>query len=78
LRDGKKAVEHATKACELTGWNEATSLDNLAAAYAECRDFTMAVMWQKKALELGFPDKEKVKARQRLKLYEAGKPYRDE
>jgi tetratricopeptide (TPR) repeat protein len=78
LRDGKKAVEHATKACELTSWNEATSLDNLAAAYAECRDFTMAVMWQKKALELGFPDKEKVKARQRLKLYEAGKPYRDE
>ncbi len=79
VRDGKKAVEYATKACELSNWRNAIDLYILAAAYAESGNFKEAVKWQKKAIELGFPDKGKEKkAQERLKLYEAGKPFRDE
>ena len=35
--------------------------------------------WQKKALEIGFDDESDTKdARAQLRLYEKGKPYRDE
>src|SRR5207245_1872205 len=35
LRDGRRAVEHATRACELTGWKDPSCLNNLGAACAE-------------------------------------------
>ncbi len=79
VRDGKKAVELATKACELTKYEDADPLSTLAAAEAECGHFETAVKWQKKALEVGFDDDDDTKeAREQLKLYQAGKPYRDE
>jgi tetratricopeptide (TPR) repeat protein len=77
VRDGKRALEHATRACELSGWKHALCVDTLAAAHAECGNFKEAVRWQKKALELGHGSEElKRLARQRLELYEQGKPYR--
>jgi tetratricopeptide (TPR) repeat protein len=79
LRNGSKAVELATNACELSGWQVAHPLDTLAAAYAESGHFEEAVKWQKKALELGCGDKELAeKAVQRLERYQAGKPHREE
>ncbi len=76
-RDGKKAVESARKACDLTDWKDATSLDTLAAAYAESGDFDKAVKWQIKALEL-VPADYKKDLEARLKLYRAKKAYRKE
>ncbi len=80
LRDGKKAVEYAEKACQLTEYKEATFLDTLAAAYAENGQFDDAVKTQKTALKSpdDFPKKELEKAKLRLKLYMQGKPYRKE
>ncbi len=83
LRDGKRAVELATKACELTKWNDFNSLSALAAAYAEVGDFKKLaeVDFQRKAVDangsLVFKRKQDVEeSRKRLNNYEEGKPYR--
>jgi tetratricopeptide (TPR) repeat protein len=76
-RDGKKAVEVAIEACELTRWKEAYCLETLAAAYAESGDFASAVKWQIKAIELEADAKEKEDYRARLKLFQEKKPYRE-
>jgi tetratricopeptide (TPR) repeat protein len=79
FRDGNKAIEHATKACELSAWKDAGKIDTLAAADAEAGNFQEAVKWQKMAIERGFNDSAlALRARARLNLYEEGKPYRDE
>jgi tetratricopeptide (TPR) repeat protein len=79
VRDGKRAVEAARKACELTEHNNGGYLDTLAAAYAETADFGKAVEWQEKALKAGdIPIKDLDAARKRLELYKQKKPYREE
>ena len=52
LRDGTKAIESATRACELTQWKAAHPIAALAAAYAETGDFNKAVKWQQQAIAL--------------------------
>ena len=39
LRNGRRAIELATRACELTKYKAAYILSTLAAAYAETGDF---------------------------------------
>ncbi len=81
FRDGAKAVELATKACELNSWQYADYVNTLAAAYAEKGEFDLAVKWQTRALELKLgpgttwtPED----LRDHLELYKSGKPYRDD
>jgi tetratricopeptide (TPR) repeat protein len=78
LRKGKKAVEYATKACELTEWKNPDYLATLSAAYAELGDFKEAIKWQAEVCE--YPELEKNKGeefRHRLKMFQEGKPYRE-
>jgi len=79
FRNGTKAVELATKACELAGWTRSEAVESLAAAYAETGDFDSAIKYQNKAIELNPTDAEFVKgAEERLALYKDHKPYREE
>jgi tetratricopeptide (TPR) repeat protein len=76
LRDGKKAVECARRACQLTQWKNPYPLDTLAAACAEAGDFAEAIRWEKAALQdESFAARDGVQARAKLQLYEAGQPY---
>lgn len=84
FRNGEEAVELARKACELTEWKDREGLDALAAAYAENGAFDQAIEWEKKAIE--FPvlpqnsndwESWRTEARERLKLYQQHKPYRE-
>ena len=76
-RNGKRAVLHATTACELSAWRGSDTIDTLAAAYSELGDFKSAIQWQEKAIELATEDSEKQEMRLRLVLYKKGAPYRD-
>lgn len=78
-RDGVKAVELATKACELTNWKVPVIIDTLATACAEAGDFTGAIKWAEKTLEDESYAKDRGEiTRERLKLYRANKPYREQ
>jgi tetratricopeptide (TPR) repeat protein len=78
LRNGPEAIENATKACELTNWQNPAYVDTLAAAYAEVGDFASAIEWQKKAIALLTEEpRPRSDFEARLKLYESGQPARD-
>ncbi|MEX0676340.1 MAG: tetratricopeptide repeat protein [Pirellulales bacterium] len=76
LRDGKRAIELAKQACEVTEYKQAHILSTLAAGYAETGDFDTAITWSKKAVELG-SDQTKVQLEKELESYQAGKPWRE-
>jgi tetratricopeptide (TPR) repeat protein len=78
MRNGKEAVEAATKACELTNWRHGNWIDTLAAAYAEVGDFEKAVKYQKQAMASkdvkDLSDDARKEFQHRLSLYKQKKP----
>ena len=52
LRDGKRAIELATRACEVTDYKAPHILSTLASGYAEAGDFDKAVEWIEKGLKV--------------------------
>jgi tetratricopeptide (TPR) repeat protein len=76
VRDGKRAVELATKSCGLSTWKKANSLGTLAVAYAEAGEFDKAIENQQKALtDREYEQSYGVEGRARLRLFEQKKPY---
>lgn len=76
-RDGKRAVESAMRACELSDWNERDTIDTLAVAYAEAGDFVNAVKYGEQTLSMAPAEKKHV-FQKRLESYRARKPWREE
>ncbi|MEX2169876.1 MAG: tetratricopeptide repeat protein [Pirellulales bacterium] len=80
LRDGKRAIELATKACELTEYKAPHILSTLAASYAEAGDFDKALEWTQKAIDLDKAEHEgqhEADLKNELASYEAKKPFRE-
>jgi tetratricopeptide (TPR) repeat protein len=78
-RNGAQAVRTARMACQATDYREPPALDVLAAAQAELGRFDEAAASERKALALTTSDTPPalVQAfRERLRLYESGKPFR--
>ncbi len=78
IRDGKRAVALAQRACHGPGQINPVLLEALAAAYAEAGRFPEAIATAEKAIQL-LPATAKASAdalRQRLALYRQGKPFR--
>jgi Tfp pilus assembly protein PilF len=77
FRDGARAIQLATRACELSDWKSGWALNSLAAAYAETGRFDEAMRYQKKALEdPAYRGSAGNEFRHRLWLYEHKKSYR--
>ena len=89
-RNGKWAVDAATRACELTHWQDPDCLDTLAAAFAENHDFANAIKWQTRAIErlrqkapsilqraMNFGGRRGVGFDDRLAFYKSRKPTRE-
>lgn len=70
----------ARRACQVTGRKNASSLDTLAAAYAEAGRFKEAVVAAQEAIELAGAAKQQAavrKMQQRLALYRKQQPYHE-
>jgi tetratricopeptide (TPR) repeat protein len=77
MRNGKEAVELATKACEFSQWKDWGNIDTLAAAYAEAGNFDKAIKYERQVIKMIKSSVIDSKIRQRLTLYEQHKPYRE-
>jgi tetratricopeptide (TPR) repeat protein len=78
FRDGARAVQLAEKACTLSGYKNAISLDTLAAAYAEAGRFHEALQTAQEASKLAVAEGRVELAKEierRMQLYKAGKPF---
>jgi tetratricopeptide (TPR) repeat protein len=74
LRDPKRAVAAATKACELNQYNDLSDMAALAAAHAAGEEFDLAMGIQEKVLERA-PEEQKSLAKKLLELYRENKPF---
>ncbi len=80
LRDGKKVVELAQQAVQLSGGRAPEILDPLAAAYAEAGPFPIAIETARQVLDLSTAQNNKPLAeviQNQLQLFEANSPHHE-
>lgn len=75
LRDGKRAIDSANKACQMTGWKAEWPIAALAAGHAEAGDWKNAIRFQKEAIEKS-PEESRARQQEILSLYEKHQPLR--
>ncbi len=73
-RDGKVAVEMATKACKLSEWNDWSYLETLAVAQAELSEFAEAIETVGKAKKLA-PDNKQPELDELIAVFQQAKPF---
>jgi tetratricopeptide (TPR) repeat protein len=78
IRQGKRALELAQKACELTDFKEYRALDALAAANAEVGDFNAAVKFSETAIKLIADNSRRGDLVKHLESFRQNKPWREE
>jgi len=76
VRDAKRAIELATKACEQSEYGQSHILSTLAAAYAEAGEFETAIKWSQKAVDMEDPEHGAQLAAE-LASYREDKPWRE-
>src|SRR5207253_8597634 len=69
VRNGRLAVQLATRAVQLSGGKNAEHVDTLACAYAELGDFDRAVVWEKEAISLIKDTDDRFRFTLRLQLF---------
>jgi Tfp pilus assembly protein PilF len=80
IRDGGEALAFAVRAVQLSGGNDARTLDTLAAAYAEKGQFAEAAATARRAQARAAQENQPALADEiaaRIAVYEAGQPFRD-
>ena len=80
LRNGGEALALAVRAVEISGGNDARTLDTLAAAYAEKGQFANAALTARRAQARALQEKQAALANDigtRITLYEADQPFRE-
>lgn len=78
VRNAKRSIELATKACELTEYKQAHILSTLASGYAESGDWETAIKWSTKAVEVGSDEAETAdQLKKELESYKEKKPWRE-
>lgn len=77
IRDGKRAVDFATKAVALTNRMDGNALDTLAIAWAEASDFAQAVTLEQQAIALS-ADRDRVDFENHLKVFQANRTLLDD
>ena len=77
VRDGKRSIELATEASELTDYKAAFILSTLASGYAEEGDFETARKWATKAVELAESEEQREGLKEELEFYKQDKAWRE-
>ncbi|MDD3585583.1 MAG: tetratricopeptide repeat protein, partial [Thermoguttaceae bacterium] len=79
VRNGKKSLEFALQAAELTYYAEAHILSTLGAAYAELGQFDTALKWSNKAVEIATREQHDRldDLKKEAESYKAKKPWRE-
>ena len=76
VRDGQRAVELATMACELTDYETPHILSTLAASFAELGNFETAIKWSQQAVDMDDPENGP-QLEKELASYREGQPWRE-